>query len=544
MVQVCRRCGQMHDVYAGCSSTSSASAGAEAHAQALVGSVLADRYRVGPAIGRGIAGTVFGVQHVTFPRAAALKTLHPQHASADLVSRVFHGEARAAWSVNHPSLVEVFDIGALPDGVPFFLMEHLEGETLAARIGRDRISLGAAVDVVMQLLAALATIHGRDLLLRDLRPHNILLVSRRGCRPLVKILDFGLARLTPVEAIQHDWEARRTNRSSAAIPYYLSPERTRGELGIEPASDLFVIGTIFYEMLAGERPFASTTWNVLMEQIRGAKAVPIEAHRPDVSADLNAFIARVLSPQPRQRPGSAKEMQDELRAIFEGGRRVPSHAALAVAQPHASEEPATFSSLAAPSTGTPSRPLDPLALRPLDAPARIPPVTAPPLVRLHAPGPDDDADAYADETETRRGALRPSDLPPLASSLPPARLPDESRERTVPPPPRPSHESIEVVFEDVVRTGLNETGERTVERASPEAATMLLIGESEDEETETMALTPELKDQVERLMAAATPQVPPTPLLPLTPLAPPSPLKNARTAPPPSPPRRTRPPKR
>ena len=530
----------MHDVYAGCSAATSS---ADPDANALVGSVLADRYRVGPVVGRGITGTVFGAQHVTFPRAAALKVLRPQHASPDVVSRVFHGEARAAWSVTHPSLVEVFDIGALPDGTPFFLMEHLEGETLAARVGRERLSLGAAVDVVMQLLAAVATIHGRDLLLRDLRPHNIFLVHRRGCRPLVKVLDFGLARLTPIEAVQNDWEARRTNRSSAAIPYYLSPERTHGEHGTEPASDLFIIGTIFYEMLAGERPFASTTWAVLMEQIRGAKAVPLEAHRSDVSVELNAFIARVLSPHPRQRPASAKEMQDELRSIFEGGRRAPSQAALlasAAMHGHAGEEPSTFSSLAAASDPA-SRPLDPLALRPLDS-SRVPSIAAPPLVRLHAPGPEDDADAYADETETRRGALRRSDLPPLASSLPPPRIPideasAESRERTVPPPPpRPSHESIEVVFDDVVRTGLNETGERTVERASPDVASMLLIGENEEEATETMALTPELKDQVERLMAAT----PVGTALP-RPLGPP---KTGRAAPPPSPPRRTRPPKR
>lgn len=480
----------------------------QAESEALVGSILADRYRIGEVLGQGIAGTVYGVHHVTFPRAAALKVLRPQHATPDLVSRVFHGEARAAWSVGHPSLVEVFDIGALPDGTPFFLMEHLEGETLANKLAREKLSLGAAVDIAMQLLAAVTAIHGRDLLLRDLRPQNILLVGRRGCRPLVKILDFGLARLAPLEAIQQDWELRRTNRSSAAIPHYLSPERTYSAEGVEPASDLFAVGIILYEMLAGERPFSSTTWQILIEQIRLGSALPIDTHRPDVPHDLPGFFARVLSPQPRHRPSSAKEMQDELRAIFEGSRR-PS-TAVPVARP--AEEPSTFTSLA-----PGARPVEPLALRPLDAPpaSRIPPVRAPSVPGIPQLQTETD---YGDETETRRGPPFPS---PQAGEPPDF------------PPPRPTHESIEVVFEDA-RGGLSETSERTVERASPQAATMLLVGDAsddgpEEEATETMAMTPELKDEVERLMAT-----PPAPLS----------SRTGRVAPPPAPPRRTRPPKR
>ena len=471
----------------------------QAESEALVGSILADRYRIGEVLGQGIAGTVYGVHHVTFPRAAALKVLRPQHATPDLVSRVFHGEARAAWSVTHPSLVEVFDIGALPDGTPFFLMEHLEGETLANKLAREKLSLGAAVDIAMQLLAAVAAIHARDLLLRDLRPQNILLVGRRGCRPLVKVLDFGLARLAPLEAIQQDWELRRTNRSSAAIPHYLSPERTYSAEGVEPASDLFTVGVILYEMLAGERPFSSTTWQVLVDQIRLGSALPIDTHRPDVPHDLPGFFARVLSPQPRLRPSSAKEMQDDLRAIFEGSRR-PS-TAIPVARP--AEEPSTFTSLA-PS----ARPVEPLALRPLDAPpaSRIPPVRAPSAPVIPQLQTENETD-YGDETETRRGLSFP--------------------------PPRPTHESIDVVFEEA-RPGLSETSERTVERASPQVATMLLVGDAADDEpeeeaTETMAMTPELKDEVERLMAT-----PPAPLS----------SRTGRVAPPPAPPRRTRPPKR
>src|SRR5262249_9704565 len=138
-VQQCPRCGQRHESYAPCVAVAGAPPGRATLLgadEALVGNVVAERYQVGDVLGKGGTGTVFAIEHLSFPRAATMKVLRPHYASEDLVSRVFHGEARAAWSVLHPNLCEVFDIGALPDGSPFFVMERLEGETLATRIAR------------------------------------------------------------------------------------------------------------------------------------------------------------------------------------------------------------------------------------------------------------------------------------------------------------------------------------------------------------------------------------------------------------------------
>jgi eukaryotic-like serine/threonine-protein kinase len=400
--------------------------------EALVGNVVAERYQVGDVLGQGSTGTVFGVTHTSFNRPAAMKVLRPRYAPPDLVTRVFHGEARAAWSVTHPGLCEVFDIGTLPDGAPFFVMERLEGETLAARISRERLSLAASVDMMMQLLSAIAAIHARDLMLRDLRPQNIYLAHRRGCRPLLKILDFGLARLSAIDLIQRDWdqiyEAGGTSSGTGphAIPYYLSPERARGEHGVEPASDLFVAAAIFYEALAGERAFTGSSFDSLLIQVCAGKPVPLHERRPDLSPELSAFIARALSPNPRSRPTNAKEMQDELRATFEGGRGRGSTSVAAVPianpsapssdHPHATStappaaEESTFASMVAspsmigsgtntnnPPTSPPPKP--PIKLTVPNRELNAPTVKRELAVTAEIPKAYDE---YKDETETKR----------------------------------------------------------------------------------------------------------------------------------------------
>jgi serine/threonine-protein kinase len=535
MGRECLRCGQVHDAYTSCT----LSIHAFGHPtlmgedEALVGSVVADRYRVGGILGQGVTGTVFAVEHVSFGRPAVMKVLRPRFADEDLVLRVFHGEARAAWSVTHPCLCEVLDIGALPDGTPFCVMERLEGETLAARIARERLSLASAVDVVMQILSAVATVHARDLLVRDLRPQNVFLAHRRGCRPLVKILDFGLARLTPLEMVERQWESlpeadgARTGLSS--VPYYLSPERTRDENSTEPASDLFVAAVILYEALTGERPFTAPSFEGILRQICQGRPVPLHERRPDVPVELSAFVSRALSANPRARPASAKDMQDELRAIFDNVRRPSSPLApAAVAAPkgaHAND-PTLPSIAASPLSLAPRRP----SSRPDIAPAAATTSALP-----GAPGgeatfardptrPSFDR-LYVEQTETRH-AKRPMDeaLPPfgvvdVASEGFPEDEDDairgeapivdeasaEASERTVPPPPATVQEPSAGV--DLSATAEAPSLDETIAKRTQRKV-------AGDEETETMQLRPELRARVEELMGGALPS-------PLPPLQPP-----------------------
>ncbi|MDB5214912.1 MAG: hypothetical protein JWO86_2839 [Myxococcaceae bacterium] len=332
MAAACGHCGQLHEAYVTMCPVTGGRLGSASYTlvnedEMLVGTVVGERYHVRDILGQGSSGTVFGTVHVHFERNAAMKVLRPRFTAMDTVLRVFHNESRPAFSVSHPSLCEVFDIGTLPDGAPFFVMERLEGDTLASRLGRERFSVAAAVDIMMQLLAVMDTVHARDVLLRDLRPQNIFLTHRRGCRPVLKLLDFGLSRLIPLEKVQQQWDGLRAvvgaNDGSGvlSIPYYLSPERTRGEHGLEPTSDIFVATMILYEALTGQKPFNGSTWSTLLAQIAQAQPTPLTVLRPDVPEDLGALLMRALSSNPRARPSSAREMQDELRAVFETPRR-------------------------------------------------------------------------------------------------------------------------------------------------------------------------------------------------------------------------------
>ena len=373
----------------------------------LVGSVIGDRYDVVDVMGQGATGTVFGARHVQFPRPLAMKVLRARYASLDTVQSVWSGEASAAWSVTHPCLVEVFDSGLLPDGAPWFVMEKLEGETLATRLRRERLSLAASVDIVMQLLAALDTVHSRGLVVHDLRPQNLFLSYRMGCRPLLKLMDFGLSRLVPLEGIHEEWNTLRKiagesdGRGTLAIPYYFSPERARGEADIHATSDLFTCGTILFEMLTGERPFGASSFNGLLLQISEANARSLVDLRPDISAEVEEVVKLALSVRVERRPQSAREMQDALRAAFEHPHRAPSGRA---------------------STALPIAPAVPHA-----APPRAMNVAVPPPPTLRPPEiPIDEQDPEEEEPRTSRGAttgLSPAEIR--------ARMNEEEETRTV-----------------------------------------------------------------------------------------------------------------
>lgn len=508
----CGHCGQLHESYVTMCPVTGARLGNATYTmtnedEVLVGNVIGERYDVRDILGQGGSGTVFGVVHMQFVRNFAMKVLRPRYTSIDAVHRIFHGEARAAFSVAHPSLCEIFDVGTLPDGAPFFVMEKLEGDTLASRLGKERFSAAAAVDLMMQLLAAMDAIHSRELVLRDLRPQNIFLSHRRGCRPVVKILDFGLARLVPPEHVQKDWDALRAvaapNDTSGplSIPYYLSPERTRGEHGVDAASDIFAAGVIFYEALTAQKPFNGPTWSSLVGQIQQAQPTPLAVLRPDVPAELSALVTRALSAKPRSRPASAKEMQDELRAAFEGQRR---GSASMRSVPVSSVDSTAHTPMRG-GTGTlPAFSLPASALTPASGPLSktAPPSAAHVTERPRAPAPEE---LYDDETST--DADRKSIDTIIANHdagsasrqgghhASAARVPDEASAdhpvRTVRPPSIADMGEIDVIVEpDAPATS-----------RGGDLATALGLSSSieEDEETETMQLTPEVRARIEQM---------------------------------------------
>jgi serine/threonine-protein kinase len=546
MAEACRHCGQPHEPYVTVCPITGGRLGSATYTvvdedELLVGSVVAERYHVRDILGQGSTGTVFGTQHMLFGRSAAMKVLRPRYTTKETLHRVFQQESRGALSVSHPSLCEVFDLGTMPDGAPFFVMEKLEGDTLGARLGRERFSTAAAVDLMMQLLAVMDAVHARDLLLRDLRPQNVFLAQRRGCRPVVKILDFGLARLIPLDKVEAAWDSLRAvvgaNDASGllSIPYYLSPERARGEQAVERASDIFVLAVLCYEALTAQKPFSASSWAGLMQQIVRAQPTPLGVLRPDVPQELQDLLARALSPNPRARPQTARDMQDELRTVFEGPRRGSSQvraaavsaaqisvaavsvAAVSAAEVSAAEVSAAEVSAAA-STARPSsqgeRAEGPASFKTLIRQPGSRPLPSSQVRRAQeeaAPAQTTDrpaalassGDDYEDETRTDQN------IELSAAERLQAGMVDEASAdhpiRTVRPPraPPPPEVDIEVEVDIDVEHEEPRTSRGTELSAALGRAAGKARDAEEDEETATMQLAPEVRAHIERMTRAA-----------------------------------------
>ena len=212
-----------------------------------------NNYEVRSIVGEGGMGAVYLAEHPFMGRKAAIKVLRPELAQDRGLVERFMNEARAANAIHHPNIIDIIDVGLLPSGVPYLMMEFLEGESLAKRIERGRLTIAEAVDVATQTASALQAAHGKGIVHRDLKPDNLFLVPDDG-RPFgarVKVLDFGIAKL---RGELSGGGAKTQTGSVMGTPPYMSPEQCRGITEeIDHRTDIYALGIILYEMLAGRR---------------------------------------------------------------------------------------------------------------------------------------------------------------------------------------------------------------------------------------------------------------------------------------------------
>jgi hypothetical protein len=262
------------------------------------------RYRVEAEVGAGGMGTVYRAHDPELGRPVAVKVPHVQGDGprrADYVAR-FLREARAAATVRHPNVCPIYDVGE-QGGVPFVVLAYVEGNTLAQRLrdGGRFEDPAEAVALVRQLAEGLAAVHARGLVHRDVKPANVLIDARST--PL--LTDFGLARTTD--------DARLTQVGAVAgTPAYMSPEQARGGSPLGPASDLYSLGVVLYEMLAGVVPHAGGPVSVMLNKILHEKAPPITRHRPDLDPALAALVERAIAKDPARRFPDARAFADAL----------------------------------------------------------------------------------------------------------------------------------------------------------------------------------------------------------------------------------------
>ncbi len=271
---------------------------------------MLDKYRLEQPIGQGGMGSVWRAIHVTIERPVAIKFLDGAGASAERRAERFLREAKIAASVRHRHVVDILDYGVLDGTQPFIVMELLEGKTLAAHLSEVPTPTDVeTLSYIAMVLSGLAAVHAAGIVHRDMKPENVLLVDDGDARE-AKIVDFGISRVIAPET----GPTGRITKTGGIVgtPEYMSPEQARGLRDIDSRSDLFSMGVVLYESLAGVRPFESENAGDVLIMIATQVARPLALLRPDLPEELSDLVDRALSRDRVERFQSAKEMRDAL----------------------------------------------------------------------------------------------------------------------------------------------------------------------------------------------------------------------------------------
>lgn len=313
----CSKCGYLVDAAAGavnfcpkCGNDLRAEAPAEVTSvRALLNTVVADRYRLLSLLGEGGMGAVYKAEHIRMGKALALKVLRGAFAREQGAVARFRAEAQIVSRLSHPHTIAVFDFGELPGADGFYLaMEYVPGRDLAALLREQRtLPEARAVEIGQQILGSLAEAHDAGIVHRDMKPGNVMLMQTRSGEDFVKVLDFGIAKLRD--------EASSVSTTSVGsiigTPNYLSPEQARGDL-IDARSDLYSVGALLYELVAGRPPFHGMSPVAVVSAHLHDPPPALLSVAPGISEELSAIIHKALEKKPDRRWASADEMRGAL----------------------------------------------------------------------------------------------------------------------------------------------------------------------------------------------------------------------------------------
>ncbi|HEY0006642.1 MAG TPA: protein kinase [Pyrinomonadaceae bacterium] len=269
------------------------------------------RYQIRSPLGAGGMGEVYLAQDTQLERAVALKLLPAQFTQDTERVRRFQQEARATSALNHPNILTIFEIGE-EQGTYFIATEFINGQTLRDRLVHSRLPLDEALDIAIQVAGALAAAHAEGIIHRDIKPENIMLRADG----YVKVLDFGLAKLSEPRGLRRDAETVAETMPGLVIGTitYMSPEQARG-LRVDQRTDIFSLGVVLYEMVAGRQPFGGPTPSDVIVSILEREPLPLKSLLPAAPPELEQMIARSLAKEREARYTSIAELLEELRGL-------------------------------------------------------------------------------------------------------------------------------------------------------------------------------------------------------------------------------------
>jgi serine/threonine-protein kinase len=285
-------------------------------AAAHIGLVLQGTYRIERPITSGGMGTLYEASHLRLSRRFAVKILSPTMAVHPEALKRFQREADVTSALGHPNILEVVDFNKTEDGIPYIVMELLEGEDLGQRLERvERLSLAEAGGIFSQVASALTAAHAQGIVHRDLKPPNIFLCRRAGRDDFVKVVDFGISKV-----LGNDVNMTRTNVILGS-PAHMAPEQAAGRPSeVDERSDIYALGAILYEMLSGQPPLMEETLPKLLDLVLTVDPAPLRSLRPEVPAAIEAAVARALRKRREDRFQTMPEFADSVERALEARR--------------------------------------------------------------------------------------------------------------------------------------------------------------------------------------------------------------------------------
>ena len=360
----------------------------------LVGAVLNGRWKLVRLLGEGGMGAVYEADGLRGEGKRAIKMLHPEFIREEQIVQRFFAEAQACRSLSHPNIAQIYESSTAEDGTPYLVMELLSGIPLSTYLDHGNpIPPHQPAPIVHAVLQALAVAHAQRIVHRDLKPDNLFLVREPSGAYVVKVLDFGIAKVMDAAG---GMGAKTRTGVLLGTPGYMSPEQIRNSKGVDPRSDLWSVGIILYEMLTAKQPFVADSEFARLTAVLTQDVEPIERVAPALAA-WAPFFNRALAKSPADRFQSSEEMNRALATVARGGQ-------LSASQPPS-----------ATATAPPSEWQGPIQLGPQAAAAALAPVQPMPAVPTHISGPKPAGTPTVASGNVRVNVV---EAPPMRSGVP------------------------------------------------------------------------------------------------------------------------------